>query len=55
LPNFVERLPISRTYIHYHYAFYCIIQLVRDRVVTDDLDLPEAAKADVFKIPKRPA
>jgi len=32
-------------HIHYHYAFYFIIQPVRDRVVTDDFDLPDLERS----------
>jgi hypothetical protein len=38
--SWASHLPISGTHIDYHYAFYRIIQPVRDRIVTDDFDLP---------------
>jgi hypothetical protein len=41
LLNLVERLSISRAHIDYHHALYRIIQPVRDRIVTDDFDLPD--------------
>ena len=37
---FGAALSIRQTHIDYHYAFYRIIQPVRDRIVTDDFDLP---------------
>ena len=38
--EFRRALAIRRAHIDYHYAFYSIIQPVRDRIVTDDFDLP---------------
>jgi hypothetical protein len=40
LAEFRRALSIRQTHLDYHYAFYRIIQPVRDRIVTDDFYLP---------------
>ena len=48
--SWASRLSISRTHIHYHHTLHRIIQPVRDRVVTDDFDLPDLERGVLIGI-----
>jgi hypothetical protein len=48
--SWASRLSISRTRIHYHHTLHRIIQPVRDRVVTDDFDLPDLERGVLIAI-----
>src|SRR5206468_5194252 len=48
--EFRRTLSIRQTHIDYHYAFYRIIQPVRDCVVADYLDLPNLERGILIAI-----